>query len=271
MEPSFVKRELRGYSMEKLKNLNRYQQVLLILLVAMAILFGVLYSRATSKTGFLYMDKILEVSQENGNTIYSGKIQGENCRFIVTANKTVVFQSDERSYGPYAVKEDPTAIPDDHSFRESMKGIEVTDGEEIYFRGGIMDWGNPGKLWYLANENGTDANWTVTALTSDGTIIDGNGNVVDPMEPPVITILELLDGPELTNKGDWQIWFYALIISIITAVSILFADELFRFNLAFQIRNADYAEPSEWEIASRYIGWTIMTTMTLVMYIMGLQ
>ena len=175
--------------MEKLKNLNRYQQVMLILLVAMAILFGVLYSRATSKTGFLYMDKILEVSQENGNTIYSGKIQGENCRFIVTANKTVVFQSDERSYGPYAVKEDPTAIPDDHSFRESMKGIEVTDGEEIYFRGGIMDWGNPGKLWYLANENGTDANWTVTALTSDGTIIDGNGNVVDPMEPPVITIL----------------------------------------------------------------------------------
>ena len=134
-----------------------------------------------------------------------------------------------------------------------------------------MDWGNPGRLWYLANENGTDANLTVTALTSDGTIIDGNGNVVDPMEPPVITILELLDGPELTNKGDWQIWFYALIISIITAVSILFADELFRFNLAFQIRNADYAEPSEWEIASRYIGWTIMTTMTLVMYIMGLQ
>ena len=134
-----------------------------------------------------------------------------------------------------------------------------------------MDWGNPGRLWYLANENGTDANLTVTALTSDGTIIDGNGNVVDPMEPPVITILELLDGPELTNKGDWQIWFYALIISIITAVSILFADELFRFNLAFQIRNADYAEPSEWEIASRYIVWTIMTIMTLVMYIMGLQ
>ena len=28
---------------------------------------------------------------------------------------------------------------------------------------------------------------------------------------------------------------------------------------------------SEWEIASRYIGWTIMPILALVMYIIGLQ
>ena len=91
------------------------------------------------------------------------------------------------------------------------------------------------------------------------------------MEPSASSVLDLVYGKNLENKGDWQIWFYALIISIITAVSILFADELFRFNLAFQIRDADYAEPSEWEIASRYIGWTIMPILALVMYIIGLQ
>jgi hypothetical protein len=56
-----------------------------------------------------------------------------------------------------------------------------------------------------------------------------------------------------------------------TAVSILFADELFRWNLAFQIRNADRAEPSDWEIAGRYIGWTALTIMALVLYVMGLR
>lgn len=257
--------------MEKIKELNRYQKGILILLVAMAIVFGVLYSRATSKTGFLYMDKIFEVSQENGNTVYSGKIRGELCRFEVTAERTVTFQAGDRNYGPYAAKEDPTAIPKDHSFNEGMTGIEVTDGEEIFFRGGILNYGNPGRMWFLVNEDGTDANLTITATMSDGTIVDGDGNIVDPMEPSVTVILELLDGPDLTNKGDWQIWFYGLIISIITVVSILFADELFRFNLAFQIRDADYAEPSEWEIASRYIGWTIMPILALVMYIIGLQ
>ena len=55
--------------MEKIKELNRYQKGILILLVVMAVIFGILYAKATSKIGFLYMDKIFEVSQENGNTV----------------------------------------------------------------------------------------------------------------------------------------------------------------------------------------------------------
>ena len=43
----------------------------------------------------------------------------------------------------------------------------------------------------------------------------------------------------------------ALIISIFNAFSILYADEIFRWNLAFQIRDTDGAEPSDWEIAGR--------------------
>ena len=48
-------------------------------------------------------------------------------------------------------------------------------------------------------------------------------------------------------------------------------DELFRWNLAFQIRNVENAEPSDWEIAGRYSGWTGMVIMALVIFIMGLQ
>lgn len=257
--------------MERLRKLNRYQRGILILLIALAILFGILYSVVTSKTGFLYMDRILEVSEENGNTVYSGKIRGEYCKFVVSEDETVSFHAGENLYGPYKVKEDPSAIPENHAFNEEMTGIEITDGNEVFFRGGITYWGNPVGIWYLVNEDGTDANLTITAAMSDGTIVDGEGNIVDPMEPSVTVILELLNGPDLTHKGDWQIWFYGLIISVITVVSILFADELFRLNLAFRIREADYAEPSDWEIAGRYIGWTIMTVFTLVIYIIGLQ
>lgn len=69
--------------MEKMKELNRYQKGILILLVVMAILFTVLYPKATSREGFLYEDEILMVSEESGNTIYSGKIHGEECKFTV--------------------------------------------------------------------------------------------------------------------------------------------------------------------------------------------
>lgn len=260
-----------GNSMEKLKNLNRYQKGILILLVVMAILFTALYSMATSKVGFLYKDKILEVSEENGNTFYSGKIQGEECRFTVSSQKEVTFRYGEKLYGPYTVKEYSTAIPEDSTWAGEMTGVEITDGEEILFRGGFLDLGNPGNIWLLVNEDGSDANISITTTMSDGTTRDEDGNIIDPMEPSVKTILELVDGADLTYKGDWQIWFYAMVISVITVVSILFADELFRFNLAFQIRDADYAEPSDWEIASRYIGWTVTTILVFITYLVGLQ
>ena len=51
---------------------------------------------------------------------------------------------------------------------------------------------------------------------------------------------------------------------------LLFADELFRWNLSFSIRNADRAEPSEWEIQTRYISWTVLPIMALVVFVRGL-
>lgn len=63
----------------------------------------------------------------------------------------------------------------------------------------------------------------------------------------------------------------ALIISIFNAFSILYADEIFRRNLAFQIRDTDGAEPSDWEIAGRYVSWIILILVALIIYIMGLN
>ena len=91
------------------------------------------------------------------------------------------------------------------------------------------------------------------------------------MEPSAATILELMNAPELTHKGEWFAWFEAVFICVFNTISILFADELFRWSLAFRIRNVDHTEPSDWEIAGRYIGWTVLTIMALVLFIMGLQ
>ena len=108
------------------------------------------------------------------------------------------------------------------------------------------------------------------SITSDGTMYDSDGNEIDQMAPSASTILHLMDGPELTSKGDWMAWFVGVLLSAVTAVSILFADELFRWNLAFMIRNVERVEPSEWEIMGRYVGWTVSSVVVLFIYIMGL-
>lgn len=59
-------------------------------------------------------------------------------RFRVSSDKTVEFHYGEREYGPYTAIEDPTAIPRDNESRESMTGIELREGDEVIFRGGMF-------------------------------------------------------------------------------------------------------------------------------------
>ena len=142
----------------------------------------------------------------------------------------------------------------------------MREGDDILFRGGVMD---VGEYYWFYNEDGTSG--TIIYITSGGIAKDEKGNPVDRMKPSLSTIYELTHTPELTHKGHGLAWFVAVFGYVINAISILFADELFYRSLAFRIRNAEYAEPSEWVIASRYIVWTAMTVVVLVLLIMGLQ
>ena len=254
--------------MERIKNLNLYQKAVLVFMIIISLVFSVVYSRTISKVGFEYKDTILVPSQDNGNTMYSGKIQGQQAHFIMSEDKTVVFHYGDETYGPYTAKEDSTAIPKDEEFREEMTGVELYNGEELLFRGGILKFGDNTMLY---NEDGTVESFGFSYVTSYGVELDEKGNEIDPIEPSASDILELMNDPELTHKGEWLTWFEGVFICVLNALSILFADELFRWNLAFQIRDVEKAEPSDWEIAGRYIGWTVLPIMALILFIVGLR
>ncbi len=254
--------------MKRIKCLGRYQKGVLLAMMMMVLVFTILYPVTISREGFAYKNAILIPYHEDGSTVYSGKIQGKQASFTVFADKTVNFQYDGITYGPYTAREDLTAIPKDNELRDNMVGIELRQGEEILFRGGVLDHGD--YLW-LYNEDGSIENLDIAITTNAGTVMDEHGNEIEPMEPSVSTILNLMNDPQLTHKGNWLLWFGGVFFCIATAVSILFADELFRWNLAFQIRDVERAEPSDWEIATRYISWTVLPIMAMVIFIAGLQ
>lgn len=255
--------------LERVKCLGRYQKGVLLLMIIMILAFVALYSITISRVGYAYKGDILVPKYEDSSTVYSGKIQGAEASFTIYDNKTIMFQYDGKTYGLYTAVEDSTAIPKDSEMKEDMVGVELRKGEEIIFRGGVLEHGDH---IFLYNEDGSDATINMTVTMGDGTVIDADGNAIDPMEPFASTILLLMtDEPELTHKGNWLAWFGGVFICMINALLILFADELFRWNLRFQIRNADYAEPSDWEIAGRYISWTVLPIMALIIFIAGLQ
>ena len=236
-------------------------------MTGMILVFTPLYSVTINQVGFAYKDTILIPSQKDGITTYSGKIKGKQAIFTVSEDKTVHFQYADKIYGPYTAKEDPTAIPKDNVMSESLTGIVLYCKDDVIFRGGASKISD---FYWLVNADGSSSTINIYTTTSDGTILGENGTVIDLMEPSIETILDLMNNPSLTHNGDWLAWFTGVFICSLTAISILFADELFRFNLAFQIRDADCAEPSDWELSSRYISWTVLPVLALIIFIIGL-
>ena len=188
---------------------------------------------------------ILRPSVEGGNTVYAGRIHGDDACFTVTQDKTVSFRYGDKIYGPYTAKEDPSAIPKDSEMAKFMTGVEIRQGDEIFFRGGVLTAGRENSDLMLFDEDGSFSGISISVSTGDGVMYDAEGNVIDQMAPSASTILHLMDDPELTNKGEWIAWFCGVFLSAVTVVLILFADELFRHNLRFMIRNVEHAEPSD--------------------------
>lgn len=254
--------------MERFKDLGRYQKALVIGMALMALGFSIRFFMTVSRVGFAYQDAIFVPSQENGATVYSGSLQWQRARFTVWADKTVAFECGGKTYGPYTAREDPTAVPKDADGAESMTGVELRKGDEILFRGGVES--TPGLGLLLTNEDGTPAFLSFTYTVGDSFTRDQNGRIFDLVEPHAGTILELMAGPELTHKGQWGVWLMGVLVCVFNGWSMLFADEFFRWGLMFKIRNPEQAEPTDLQIAGRYVGWTVLAGLAVYLFVMGL-
>lgn len=234
--------------------LSGFQKSILLLLIAVVLVFSVLYVVTISRKGFEYLDSVFVPHEENGSTVYSGKINGKPASFTVSADKAVVFHYDTQTFGPYTMREDPEiGFPD-----MSGEGFALYRGEELYFRGAYVN-GNGKDFLYDANGK------PVTELLASG----NSGYIVQ--EPGISALVRLIVGPELTHKGSVWGWMLGVLCALATAFVVVFADTLFRLRLSFQIDDPDIVAPTDWELMRRKLVWMALLVCTVVVFTMGLQ
>ena len=248
--------------MKRFRELSLYPKLILILLVLLAVVFAAVYGGAASRVGYLYHDAIFVPRQSEGVLVYEGRLDGRDSAFIVSVD-TVLFNWGDETYGPYTLRYDPTAVPEEEDAAAHMTGIEILDNGKVCFRGGMLEV-SAGLVLY-----GEDGSFHFDHIVTYA--YTENTDKTELYRPQPYTILELLNDPPLQARGEKQAWFIGLLVSLITAVSILFADELFYLSICFRVQNAETAEPSDWAIASRNIGWGLMVLVVLWIYLLGLQ
>lgn len=249
---------------QKWLELNIGQKVIFCIQLVLIVLFILLYSTVGKQQIVHYRDTTLRCKEMDSATVYSGKLDGTRITFLVQANQVEYRYADKTVL--YTVTEDPSAIPareDFEDFRsvlyEKLSGVEVRKDEELLFRGAWMSFSD---TLFLYNEDGSTASGTMhTILSPSGAVLS---------DPSAATILRLMYAPNVAQRANVMGLLGGIFLCVLCMISLLYADRLFRWNLRFSIRNAEDAEPSDWELFSRWVGWLIFTGMALFLFILGL-
>lgn len=226
-----------------------------------------------------YRDEYLRCRTDGEVITYSGKIDGKRAVFTVSPGPVVEYQLGDTRYGPYSIVFDSTAVPSEENLpwnttsAQKLVGVEVWQGETRLFRGAYRDVNITGaQSFYLVDSQGDISYGDEMIFGVTSSVAGSTTYGYSTQETPgPYTILKIAMAPGVVQRGHFGIYLLVVLLCVLNAVSILYADALFRWNLRFRINNADDAEPSDWELFSRWFSWLTITICALVFFIISLN
>lgn len=240
--------------------LTRFQKIMLAVLAGMLVLFGVLMAVFRTHPGVLFEESLLKITEEDGQTVYSGRAHGDPVSIAVSwptnFETDVEFTIGDRFHDVCQVFYPTEAIETERGY--AVNGVRVTKNGALLFEGGYDPESEFG--WY-----GKDGAWDPAANISMRAYAGG-----DPWYGYETTAAEAVRfalGPETSAHGDPALFGMAVFLSVFAAVQILFWRTLFRWR-HWAARDP---EPSESYQYFEQIGWVIVTAVIAVVYVIALS
>lgn len=251
--------------MNRWRALTPFPRIMLCIQAGLLVLFTILYPLLGMQRGIDFQGEFLRQVERGEDTVYTGTLDGKTVELTYTPSGALFYRWGDVEYGPYTLTEDPSALPTSETMGR-VTGVELRLDGEILFRGG---YGGDGL--YLVNENGTKLNGLEIVTNGTAYGLDGSRQIYEDGLSITRAISLLLEGPSVRSRVHGEGYFLGTLVVAINAVAILFADEIFRWNLRWSIRHPERAEPSEWELFSRGFSWVVLTIVALIGYMMGLS
>lgn len=223
------------------RELGRLRQILLILLVVLLTATTLGYCYQSTRKGLSYAGHFLERAVTGDETRYEGEMVHQPVVLTVANDRVTVRVGSRESC--YTVREDPAARPEQASWEldpEELRGMEVLEGKQVFFRGGVY---RSGDTWRLFDEDGSYREE------------DFYGKWGVPTPTAVVT---LYLGPRLTHPGNLFFLFLALLMGGIGAANMLFSEAHFRWSVSLYLRNVEEPEPSDWTLTGLRFSWLLL-------------
>lgn len=244
----------------KFLELSKGQRILVLIQPALIALFLLLYLIFGTQQFVEIDDTDLRCREKDGVVTYSGQVEGKPAVFTVRSDRTVEYRLGDARYGPYTIVFDDSILPEDYSIPtfvtkpEALRGVELHGGGEVLFRGAYM----------------TSDMLPLLLFREDGTRIGSSSEDLSGAPAPEL-ILELALAPDTEGRGEFMFFLLGVLLCFLNALSILYAEEQFRFAMRLHIRNTEDMEPSDWELFVRWLCWIIATGLALIFFIGSLN
>lgn len=250
------------YLKERWEEMSRGRRIILLIHPILFALSLILFLTLGQQQVVSYGNGYLRYEQQGDAAVYSGKADGHKVKYVVSPGSVMEYWLDGALDSTYTVTEDPSAIPQTEETArhdpDFFTGVEIRKGDKVWFRGAY----SPYSSYWLLDEEGH----TLTISFSFSPAIEGTAPESAPQPG---TILRFIHTPETSPRHHLDFILWGLLLSAICLVSLLFEDQLFRWDLYFRVRDPYSAEPSAWELFSRWAGWVIMTGVAALAYALG--
>jgi len=238
---------------------TRFQNVILIILAAMVVVFGVLTGIVRSQKGVLFNETLLKVEQTVDGTVYAGSIQGVPTRITVAkVSETVTevtYQAEGGTPDVYAM-EYPLE-PVQAEGRGTVPGIRILRNGSVLFQGGYAPE-EEFLRWFDVN-----GEWDADITFSGG--YDGYARKLELSKSNVAYFAE---GPELTSRGSWGLYLLMVLLTGLVALDVLFPKALFYMRHVCDVRDP---EPSDFYLSMQKVSWVGYPILLLIGYIYVLR
>lgn len=225
------------------------------------VLFTVLYLTLGMQWGLVWKGEFFHQIREGETLTYRGKWAKFKTEVTVSPEGALTFRVDGVEYGPYQVRFDPEAAEIKGDWEGPVDGgVVVSQGERELYRGAYYATGlqiHPVMLC-AAGEPGN-----VSQVAEVG---DNYQKVYLSVDNLVYFAL----GEGLTHRGMWYGYAAGTFFAVMGIVSLLFADRRFRWSLSWYIRDAEKAEPTDYQLTMRSILGGFLFFSALFLYWMGL-